>query len=105
MRKDHFLKRLNLVLQLHEIRDCLVPNDVGLKNKIVSGGYLPFIGVIDALQGDVFLVLKEAVKLRPETVKSKLRQQKLHICADERTVPFADQRPRTKIRMGNKRYL
>ena len=92
MRKDQLLKRLDLVLQLHEIRDCLVPDDVGVNDNrhYSNGSCLPLIRIIDALQGDVFLVLEEAIEFRPKTVESKLRQQKLHICTNQRTIPYAD---------------
>ena len=49
---------------------------------------LPLVRVIDPLQGDVLLVLKQAIKFRPESVESKLGQQKLYVCADKRTVPY-----------------
>jgi hypothetical protein len=65
---------------------------------------LPFIGIIDALQGDVFLVLKKAIKFGPEAMKPKLCQQKLHICADKGAIPYANDLWLTN-QLGEDKYL
>lgn len=84
------MKRLNLVLQLHEVRDCLEPDDVSGYAITHNVSFLPFIGVINSLQGDILLVLEQAIEFRPQTMESKLCQQKLYICADKRPVSCAD---------------
>ena len=88
MGKDCFLKRLDLVLQLHEVRYRLIPGNVRrIRMNLVI--YSPLVRVIGALQVDILLVPKQAIEFRPELVKSKLGQKKLYVSADKRTVPYA----------------
>lgn len=79
MREDLFLKVLNLILELHEICDCLVA----------------FIGVVDGFQASVFIVIKcsyrrirscvflqapqHTVELSVMLVKIELRKQKIDV--------------------------
>lgn len=44
---------------------------------------IPFIGIVDASQADIFLVLKETIKFRVVTVEAKLGEEELNIGADE----------------------
>jgi hypothetical protein len=57
--KDQLLERVDLVLQVHEIADSLIPVAIFIqRQKGVDHAYSPFIGVVDALESDVLLVFK-----------------------------------------------
>ena len=59
MRKDHLLKRLDLILQLHEVGDCLVAENMSRGAMTMrNADCLPLIRIINSLQGDILLVLK-----------------------------------------------
>jgi hypothetical protein len=45
--------------------------------------YLPFIGIVDSLQGDVFVVVKGAVELGMVSMVSELGMQKVDIGSDQ----------------------
>jgi malate synthase len=47
---------------------------------------LPFIGIVYALQCDVFIVIEQSIEFRTQTVKSELLKEELHIGPNERTV-------------------
>jgi len=49
----------------------------------------PLIRVVGPLQVDVLLVPEQAIDFRPELVELKLGQQKLYVCVDKRTIPYA----------------
>ena len=59
MREDEFLERVNLILQSHEVGDCLVA----------------FVGIVDGLQTDVFLILEQTVELRVLSVKPQFGKE------------------------------
>jgi len=40
---------------------------------------IPFIGIIDTLKGDVFLVLEETIEFWPESVESEFGKDELDV--------------------------
>ena len=66
--KDKFLESFNLILEGHQVADSLVSelsNQLMTKcNKQDGVDCSPFIGIVDILQTDVFLVLEQSVELR-----------------------------------------
>lgn len=68
--EDELLELLNLILQDHEIGDGLVA----------------FVGVVDGLETQVFLVLKGAVELGVLVVEGELGEEIVDVFADEGSV-------------------
>jgi hypothetical protein len=60
MGEDKLLERVDSVLEYHKIGDSLIPEMISYNLRYVLN-YLPFIGIVDRLQADVFLVLKETL--------------------------------------------
>ena len=71
MREDKLLERVDLVLKTHEIRNGLIAstcmNDM---TRIDTVYHAPFVRIVDALQSDVFLVLKQAIELWTKPVET-----------------------------------
>ena len=68
--KDELLEAVDLVLQVHEVRDGLVA----------------FIRVVNAFEGDVFLVLEQAVELSVVAVEAELGEDQGDVGSYQRTV-------------------
>jgi hypothetical protein len=66
VRKNHPLEGLDLILQAHKISNSLVS----------------FVGIVDALEGDILLILEQAIEFRAETVEAKLGQNELDVCSN-----------------------
>lgn len=70
VRKDELLELLNLILQYHEICDGLVA----------------FVGVIDGLETDVFLVFECSVEFGVGLVEREFGEQEVDVFSDQRTI-------------------
>lgn len=75
MREDELLERVDLVLEVHEVRDRLVP--VGRRFDcvlLIEGAFRhsPFVRVVDTLERDVLFVLKQTVELGAQAMEAQL---------------------------------
>lgn len=70
VRKDELLELLNLVLQYHEIVDGLVP----------------FVGVIDGLETNIFFVLERSVEFGMCLMERQLGKKEVDVFANERAI-------------------
>ena len=57
--------------------------------------YLPFVGIVNIFQTDVFFILEETVELRVVTVEAKFGEQERGVRLDEWSVALAAVSDRT----------
>lgn len=65
--EDELLELVDLVLQVHQVGD----------------GFVAFVGIINRLEADVFLVLEGAIESRMLLVECQLGQEEVDILADQ----------------------
>lgn len=70
MREDQFLELLDPILKSHEVGDSLVP----------------FVGVVDPFQANVFLVFEGAIEIWMLGVEGQFGKQKIHVFLDQRSI-------------------
>jgi hypothetical protein len=76
------LEGFDLVLKRHEVGDCFV---AGVSSVLRQSGS-PFIGVVDILETDIFLVLEQAIELGMVTMEPKLGEEERRVGLDEGAV-------------------
>lgn len=61
MREDQLLESIDLILQCHEIGDCLIPRQLSAGHMGIGCTFdVPFIGVIGCLQTDILFIFEQA---------------------------------------------
>ena len=71
VREYQLLELLDLILQLHQVRDCLVA----------------LVRIVYDFQTDVFFVLESAVKLGVLLMEGQLCKKKVDVFSNERAIP------------------
>lgn len=87
MCKNHLLERVDLVLEIHQVRDGLVSaSPISTVVEVFMQHYTPFVGIVNSLQGHVLLIFEETVKFGSQTMEAKLCKNELDIGSDQWSV-------------------
>ena len=92
VRKDKFLERLDLVLEVHQVVDGFVAVIKWVISPSGSSDYgkanvdIPLIWIVDVLQTDVFLVLEQTIELGMMPMEPQFGEDEADIGSDESTV-------------------
>lgn len=65
-------------------------NTASIHVQSVSIIHLPFVGIVDALEGDILLILKQPIEFRSDAVEAQFGQDKCDIGSDEWGIAYGD---------------
>ena len=96
MCKHSFLELINTILQAHQIANGFVSKNTTYIsiNKYLHcieqyQKHLPFVGIINILQADVFFVFKCTIEFRVQSMVIQFVQQKLYVISNKAAITTA----------------